>query len=354
MNEITLLREAGPGAPVLRPAARSAARAALLAEIDGPVRRRRRRPGRATALRIGAAVVAVAAAWAGAVALTGPGARPSSTAPDAMTLVAVEEVTFPLSLDPAPPGMTPSFTGAAGDPEAVAGYTAADGTGFSVYLSPTEPSWAADQFEASDITGRGITAVLGADATYVVGSSERVCTVADVCFEDHPFAQLVWERAPGQWVNLYGDGPYGDVAALVGVGGSLVDRPQPVNLQVGLAPAGWSVVDWHESSGVVGLASDADPSRTLTVQVFPPADGTWTPEERIASETAVGQVADVVVDGQAGKLALVAQVAPDGTEIRLRMLAWQLPDGSLATVYAPEDFAPDDVVAIANGVTYTP
>ena len=46
MNELTALREAGPEAPVLSPAARSAARAALLAEIDGPTPVRRRRPSR--------------------------------------------------------------------------------------------------------------------------------------------------------------------------------------------------------------------------------------------------------------------------------------------------------------------
>ena len=53
MNDLTLLREAGPQAPPLTPAARSAARAALLAEIEGPAPRRSRRPSRTVAFRIG-------------------------------------------------------------------------------------------------------------------------------------------------------------------------------------------------------------------------------------------------------------------------------------------------------------
>ncbi len=85
MNELTLLREAGPEAPVLTPAARSAARAALLAEIatSREGRRRVRAPHRRTVLRLGAALVAVAAAWTTAVVVAGPDAaapRPGSVA----------------------------------------------------------------------------------------------------------------------------------------------------------------------------------------------------------------------------------------------------------------------------------
>ena len=66
MNDITLLRDAAPEAPPLRPAVHSAARAALLAEIEatsaGRVRRRPR-VNRRTTVRIALAATAVAAAW---------------------------------------------------------------------------------------------------------------------------------------------------------------------------------------------------------------------------------------------------------------------------------------------------
>jgi hypothetical protein len=42
------------------------------------------------------------------------------------------------------------------------------------------------------------------------------------------------------------------------------------------------------------------------------------------------------------------------TETRFWLAAWELPDGTLCTVHAPEEFTQADVLAIAEGVTYTP
>ncbi|MGY2065970.1 hypothetical protein [Blastococcus sp. SYSU DS0619] len=358
MNDLTLLREAGPDAPPLSTAARSAARAALLAEIDGPAPRRSRVPGRKATLRIGLAAGTAAAAWAAAVVVTGsdaPGSVPSSAG--GMTLVAVEEITFPLSLDPVPAGMTPSFTGAAGSDEAVAGYSFPDGTGFSIYLAPEEPVWAFEQSEAPDVTGTGTTTVAGVEARYVVGSTDRLCTIVGQCFEDLPFAQLVWERTPGEWVYLSGDDVHGDLATLVAVGESLVDRPQPINLQVGLAPAGWSVVDWHESSGAVGLADDEDPSQVIGVQCMPdpppsPTLVDTTVEERIASVTAIDPVVSTTVGGRPAQVVHAHDYMDSGN--RFWLAAWEFADGTLCTVHAPEGFPQDDVLAIAGEVTYTP
>jgi hypothetical protein len=359
MNDLQVLRQAGPDGPTLSPAARSAARAALMAEIDGPTTRRARRPGRAGAVRICVAAVTAAAAWGGAVVLTGPDdAAPASPAPDGMTLVAVQEITFPLSLDPEPAGMTPSFTGAAGDPEAIAGYTLPDGTGFSIYLSPEEPTWAADQYSTYDVADQGTTGIGGAEARYVVGSMGRTCTVANRCFDDLAFAQLDWERAPGQWVDLSGQGTYGDLATLVAVAESLVDRPQPINLQVGLAPAGWSVLDWHESSGAISVADDADPSRVLGVQCMPEAPAgavemdNGSVGQRIASVTAIDPAVSTTVGGQPAQVVHAHDYVDP--ESRFWLVAWELPDGALCTVTTPEEFTQADVLAIAEGVTYTP
>ncbi|TYP86490.1 hypothetical protein [Blastococcus xanthinilyticus] len=358
MNDLTLLRDAGPDAPALSAATRSAARAALLAEIDGPAPRRRRVPGRKATLRIGLAAVTAAAAWAAAVVVTGAdGPGPVPTGTGGMTLVAVEEITFPLSLDPVPAGMTPSFTGAAGSDEAVAGYSFPDGTGFSVHLAPEEPAWAFQQHEAADVTGTGTTTVAGVEARYVVGSTDRLCTIVNECFEDLPFAQLVWERAPGEWVYLAGEKVHGDLAALVAVGESLVDRPQPINLQVGLAPAGWSVVDWHESSGAIGVAADDDPTQVLGVQCMAearPGSGmdNGSAEQRIDSVTAIDPPVDTEIDGAPARIVHAHDHMDEAN--RFWLVAWELPDGTLCTVHAPQGFAQDDVLAIAAGVTYTP
>ncbi|SDF97703.1 hypothetical protein SAMN05660662_4002 [Blastococcus aurantiacus] len=356
MNDLQLLRDAGPGAAPLSPSARSAARAALLTEIEGAAMRaaprRKVRIGRTAALRTGVAAATAAAAWAGAVAITGPEA--ADPAPGGMTLVAVDEITFPLSLDPVPAGMTPSFTGSTGDPEAVAGYTSPDGTGFAIYLSPTELPPADDP----NVTDRGTVAVAGAEARWTSGVTPEICTVANVCFEDLPFAELIWERAPGQWIRLSGDGSHGDVAALVAVGESLVDRPQPITLQVGLAPAGWSVVDWHESSGAIGVASDEDPTRAFTVQCMPEAPAganemdNGTVEGRVASVTALDPPVTTTVGGQPARMVRAADYMD--ADQRFWLVAWELPDGTLCSVQTPEDFTRDDVLAIAEGVAYTP
>ena len=113
MNDITLLREAGPAAPPLQPAARSAARVALLDEIErsrtvragsapgSPAR------GRRSASAPGVTVAAVA--WTAAVVIAAPDEL--GPPPGSVTLVAFEMPTFPLSLDPVPAGLRPAFDG---------------------------------------------------------------------------------------------------------------------------------------------------------------------------------------------------------------------------------------------------
>jgi hypothetical protein len=358
MNDLTLLREAGPDAPLLSPAARSAARAALLAEIDGPVRRRSRRIGRKAVIRVGLAAVTAAAAWAGAVAITGPdapGSAPGSTppAPTGITLVATQEITFPLSLDPAPQGLDPVFTGGPGwgTPGDIAGYQGADGTGFSIYLQPDEPTWAFDQYDGYDVSDSGTTTVGGTEARYVTGKMGRTCTVPTTCFDELPFAGLVWQRAPGKWVYIAGTNAYGNLAAVVAVADSLVDRPQRVDLQVGLAPAGWSAVQWHNSNDVV-FANDADPSQMLMAQVQAVGTDDDPIGHRIAMVTPTDPVVSTEVHGRPAEL--VRGIDRQGGGDPYWMLAWQLPTGELVTVDAPAEFSEADVLAIARGVTYTP
>jgi hypothetical protein len=311
-------------------------------------------PSRKVSWRIGLAAVTVAAAWAGAVAATGP-VDPAATppAPDGLTLVATEEITFPLSLDPAPQGLEPVFTGGPGwgSPGDIAGYQGADGTGFSIYLQPEEPTWAFEQYDNYETTDSGTTTVAGAEARYVVGSMGRMCTITNVCFDDLPFAGLVWQRAPGQWVYIAGDKAYGDLASVVAVAESLVDRPQQVDLQVGLAPAGWSAVQWHNSNDVV-FANDVDPDQMLTAQVQAPGPGEDPVGQRIASVTAIEPVISTEVDGRPAQLVRAHDYMDES--IRFWLMAWQLPSGELVTLDAPEEFSEKDVLAIAEGVTYTP
>ena len=206
--------------------------------------------------------------------------------------------------------------------------------------------------EPYDVAETGTVAVDGAEAEFVRGTIVNVCD--DSGCRDRPFVDLVWERAAGQWIWLQGEGAYGDVVAVVGVAESLVDRPQPINLQVGLAPAGWSVVDWHESSGAISLADDDDPSQVLGVMM------PGSSRIRVHDEPVEQRIASVTAD-RPGGLDRRSTVGPPRSSTPTT--TW-IPDEPflapgvaarrrhLVTVQAPEAFAQDDVLAIAEQVTY--
>ena len=77
-----------------------------------------------------------------------------------------------------------------------------------------------------------------------------------------------------------------------------------------------------------------------------------TVEGRIASVTAIDPAVATSVGGQPAQVVHAADYAD--ADLRFWMVAWELPDGTLCTVQTPEEFTQDDVVAIAEGVTYTP
>ena len=54
-----------------------------------------------------------------------------------------------------------------------------------------------DAGDDPDVTDRGTVTVAGVQARWTAGVTPEMCTIANVCFEDLPFASLSWERAPG-------------------------------------------------------------------------------------------------------------------------------------------------------------
>jgi hypothetical protein len=349
MNEITLLSEAGPQAPPLTPAARNQARAALLAEIDavGHGRGRRlRRPSRRTAVRIGLAVATAAAAWTAAVVIAAP--DPVGPPPGSVRLVAFQPPTFPLSLDPVPQGMRPAFSGD-GDGAGFADYRSADGSDrFAVGVGEAEPDLQSE-YENYDITGTDEVSVEGRDAAVVRGSRDEYCEDGLTVCERRGFADLVWQRRDGQWVSLRGEGRYSRTTELVTVAEALVDRPQPVILQVHLAPAGWSV-QFYKDGRILVLAADGHPDQTLSVHLPLPED--VIPADQVATsiEAPAGPVVPVTVNARPAQL-----VATDhGRGMTGWYLQAQFPDGTTFVVQAPGAFTQDQVLEFAAQVTYTP
>jgi hypothetical protein len=358
-------------------------------------RTRNRPPSRRVVVRVGAAVLAVAAAWTTAVVITpsddgrtpgGKVAAPSDStrtpggetdAPpsgpfvvDGMTLVAAERVTFPVSVDPVPEGLTPSFSRYGGPTPFgdypvmwSAAYRSAHGDQFWFEIQPEDPreEWEFEHelpqwgYANSEITETGPVRVGGIEADLVRGTYDRpncrnepstpVQTEepGEVCASS--FADLFWERADGQWVWLRGEDAYADTASVVAIAESLVDRPQPVDLQIGLSPEGW-VMSSYEDNGI-SFVNSADPSQRLAVTLME----RW---RRETVENAFQGMYDgpehwVTVNGRPAKIVLV-----DQGEFNEWFLAGELDGGVLFMIQTPEAFTQEQVIALAEQVTYTP
>ncbi|SDO05098.1 hypothetical protein [Geodermatophilus sp. DSM 45219] len=342
MNEITLLRDAGPEGPELTTATRQAARAALLAGIEGrPAVRRRRVPSRRLPLRLGAAVVAVAAAWTAAVVVTGPGASPTAGAPGGVTLVDFAMPAFPLSLPTAPLGTDgPVFGGDGGGGTSMSYVGTEDPVhGVTVHVGTEAPPLGSD----------GSPGQVVQDAVTVDGRPGRL-TVMNRGSAEAEVAYLDWERVPGQWVTVMGRGRFAERETVTALGEDLVDGPQTVPLQLRLAPAGWRLDFFKENGRIVRLADDTDPEVGLTVHV--PSSDEVVPVDQWPGmvEGVAAPVEELAVLGQP---AHVARTDHGGGQEGWYLQA-RFPDGTGFVVQAPGDLTREQVVQIAEQVTYTP
>jgi hypothetical protein len=352
MNDITLLRESGPAAPALTTATRHAARAALLDEIDRSTtargRFRRRLPGRKAALRIGAGLTVAAVAWAAAAVIAAPdelGPPPAS-----VRLVDFVMPTFPLSLDPEPEGLRPAFDGDGGG-ASIADYH--DGTrenGFTIYVGDEQGPGPDDGAPDYRLEGTSDVSVDGRDAELVRYSRTWCAGDSVVDCPRRSFAQLTWERSEDTWVRILGDGAYRDAERVIEVAESLVDRPQPATLSVGLAPEGWSV-QFYKMGRVLILVNDAYEPQTLTVHLPLPEDVVPAEQFRESLMGPVGPQLDVTVNGRPAQLVLCDSGYLDQ---RIWQLQAQFVDGTTFALQVPDSFTQEQVVELAESVTSNP
>jgi hypothetical protein len=319
---------------------------------DARQARGRRRPGRKALLRAGGAVVAIAATFAVAVLVTPadepatrearPSPSPTTTgAPaDGITLVAAEKATFPLSLDPVPDGLTATFSrwgGVAfypGQPLVYsADYSSAGSDRFLVRLFPDDPrTWPGSDWSVDGpVTG---TATVGAAVAEVRGGDG--------------YLTLLWERRDGRWMQVLGEGAYGETDAAVAVAESIVDRPQPVGLQFGLAPAGWSIGGYEESRSL-DLVNDAEPQQLLRLSLIG-REGGATLDSVFENEAMAAPVEPVTIKGLDGRLGLMdGGGSPDYWRV-----VGQFPAGPMFLLLAPQELSEEQLLAIAEQATYTP
>jgi hypothetical protein len=167
--------------------------------------------------------------------------------------------------------------------------------------------------------------------------------------EDDGVVTLLWERPDGRWVWVLGEGSYADTAAVVAVAESIVDRPQPVGLQFGLTPAGWSV-GGYEASYSLDLVSDDDPTQSpMRVSLFGGPGYEVTIDAPFEGRSLTGPVEPVTVQGLPARIALTT---PDDGDAWL--VTGQLAGGPLFLMVAPPALTREQVLQIAEQITYTP
>ncbi|SCG57489.1 hypothetical protein GA0070609_3320 [Micromonospora echinaurantiaca] len=344
MDEIKLLETHGPNGPGLSEEALSAARTSLLTEVSAAstaapyllarLRSARLRRGQILArVAIGGAGLAVVAAGAVVVVPTvwqSP-ARPPVTADGVngtgpgsqggIKLVAVTAPEFPYAL---PRLGKASFTA---DPSGsiMAVYPGANGS--DVVL--TTGAARADQ----QIRGQRDISIDGRPGR-IVSIPDASGAVASV--------QVTWQREPGRWVTIVGNGRHASEKAVLQLAGQVVDRPQPIGFKVtiGLVPDGWELGGFKDDGSMISYHAPAAQGLDLHVQ--------WTPKPDTSPDSDVEgfQTAQTVtINERPAKLVAAVQFW------RLTAI---LPDGSGFTLMTPRSFSADQVIAIARSVQLNP
>jgi hypothetical protein len=346
VNEIKMLETHGPDGPDLSDEALRAARTRLLAEVS-TASTATPYSGRPSALltRFGAARlrrgqliarltitgVGLAAAAATAVAVT-PHAlhsttRPSiraegatgtrSASPGRIKLVAVTEPEFPYAL---PRLGKPSFTADPGGP-IIAVYPAPDRSDVVLTIGTARPARQEQGQREISVDGR---------PGRIVSSPGQSGAVAAV--------RLTWERQPGKWVTIVGNGRHASTEAVLQLARQVVDQPQRVGFKVtvGLVPDGWELGGFKDDGSIISYRDPAERELDLYVQ--------WTPKPDTSRSSEVEgflRAQTVTVNERSAQLVQATQ---------FWHLTATLPDGSGFTLMAPRSFTTDQVITIASSV----
>ncbi|WP_018220673.1 hypothetical protein [Salinispora pacifica] len=325
MNEITLLQQHGPDSAPATESVLNSARHRLLTEIAGAAtepRQRRaglhRQHGIQRARVLAMTVIAASALFVVSVVVGGVNSAEQSPdrTPAAVTLVAFQMPVFPLALDPMPAGLkAPSFSLHDSRFLAVHQDTAGES---DVYLSVY------DRRPESLGSTRPVT---------VHGQPGELS-------ENRPqngskYVSVSWEREPGQWVRVTGQGRFGTGVAVLALADTVVERPQEVPLQVHLAPAGWDVFAFKGDT--ILTLKDENSDATMSVQVVGEASS-----DLLGTVVGAQEVGRVEVNDRAAHLVRADEIW---------FLQVPLADGSAFNLQAPRFMTPDQVVAVGEQVT---
>ncbi|WP_134767594.1 hypothetical protein [Nocardioides sp. 1609] len=324
MNDLDLLDRFGPRPPTSpSDAAMSAARQRLddaMAEAPGPTRLPRRR------------LPLVAVAAAAAVAAVGVTTTPALVGSDGSVAVAsVDPLTFPLTPTALPDALGDPVFEREADRFVAARYGPIT-NGLSIVTDVEDDGYwdIPDDSPTTDIDGHEARIV---NRTVYGGTPQGAAAVS-----------MIWEGDDGDWTAVTGSGDYADPARVEAFAESLQDKPQPVDLSLAVAPEGWTLATYQADRILVFVAPDGDARDGLTVALTPRASSDL-------SGYGAREVGNLTVN--ATPAAIGRQDSDHGGDPTWILVA-QTTSGQTFSVQAPASLTRDQVIQIAEGVTYRP
>lgn len=325
MTDLELLDTHGPAATTLRSNVLDRARLNLLEEATKEPRREvsRLSASRPAARRrfVGAGLLAASVAGAAVLLPSTLGLKSSS----AIALAPADPLTFPLTPQTVPPGLTDTVFELDSGFKAVR-YLGSNGDRLSVTTDvKSEEFWSIpDGSRPVDIAGyEGV--IFDGQAFHGTPAGT-------------PSVSVVWQNADGAWSRVTGEGGYADAARVESFAESLREQPQPVDLGLQVAPQGWSV-DAYKDDRVLMLSPRGGPSDVdLTVSLV------GKPSSDFGADYGADEVTTARVQGQE---------APIGRTAEGWIVEAETPNGQVYSVSAPESFTRAQVIEVANGVSYS-
>ena len=326
MTDLELLDACGPAPAELRSVVLDRARLELLDEAAHEPRRETRRLARfrsSVSRRRFVSAGLVAAALVGAAVLLPSTLGLNSSS--AIALAPADPLSFPLTPETIPPGLSDTVFELGSGFKAVR-YLGSDGDRLSVTTDvKSEEFWSIpDDHRAVDIAG--------SEGVLFRGEALHGTPTGT------PSVSVVWQDADGAWTRVTGEGTYADATRVESFAESLRAQPQPVDLSLRVAPQGWSV-DAYKDDRVLTMSPDGGPTGVdLTVSVVD------APSRDFGSDYGAQDLTTARVHGRDAQIGKTAEGW---------IILAETPNGRWYSVSAPKTFTREQVIKVANGVSYT-
>jgi len=319
MNDLTTIDRLGPAPRPLSETAFDAARARLDVAITQEHSSRQHRPRRRLPLLAAAAAAAVGLAVVPALIGTH----------DSIALAAVDPMTFPWTPSAVPAGLgEPVFEK---DSNFIAARYGDQLNGVSVTTDVVDEDFWTIPVDAQSADVNGDEAKVY-ERTVYNGTPEHARAVT-----------VVWKDDSSDWTAVTGSGRYADSGRMVAFAEALRDEPQRVDLSLSVAPVGWSVAAYKEDR-ILTLSESGEPG---------PNDLTIGLTDRVATDLSGYGAQDESTLTINGRPAHLGRQSSEAGGFRW-ILEAATASGQSFSLQAPDDFTRDQVIEVAESVTYEP